>query len=314
MPRSLPGRNYSHKEACLQGWKELKDYGQKLTAEIVFMRTYNRSDRTPYKERIPDSENKLPVSISTNMLTKDFASVRALNGVTTNIEKGEIRGLLGPNGSGKSTFMKILMGLIKPDYGLATVEGLDPSKDPIAVRQRVGYVPETPRLYDFLTGLEYLDFVADLYGLPPQIKKERIDEFMTAFELTTQGNDLLSGYSQGMRQKIAFSAALMHRPQVLILDEALNGLDPRSAKIIKDTLVKLASEGVTVLFSTHVLEIAQVICQRVTILDKGNILAEGTLEGLRSMTGSSATNLENIFLSLTGSSDVRAVVEALTSK
>ena len=99
----------------------------------------------------------MPVSISTNTLTKDFASVRALNGVTTNIEKGEIRGLLGPNGSGKSTFMKILMGLIKPDYGRATVEGLDPSKDPIAVRQRVGYVPETPRLYDFLTGLEYLD-------------------------------------------------------------------------------------------------------------------------------------------------------------
>ena len=249
-------------------------------------------------------------------MTKDFTSVRALNAITTNIEKGEIRGLLGANGSGKTTFMKILMGLIRPDYGQVTVEGFDPSKDPISVREIVGYVPEMPRLYDFLSGVEYLDFVADLYGLPTQVKKERIDEFLTAFELKGQGNDLLSGYSQGMRQKIALSAALMHRPKVLILDEALNGLDPRSAKIVKDTLVKLSSDGVTVLFSTHVLEIAQAICQRVTILDKGNIIAEGTMDGLRSMAGSregSSSNLENIFLNLTGSSDVKAVVEELTS-
>ncbi len=258
----------------------------------------------------------MPVSISATTLTKDFSSVRALNSITTSIEKGEIRGLLGPNGSGKSTFMKILMGLIKPDYGHVSVEGFDPSRDPVQVRQLVGYVPETPRLYDFLTGIEYLDFVADLYGLAPQVKKERIDEFLTAFELKGQGNDLLAGYSQGMRQKVALSTALIHKPKVLILDEALNGLDPRSAKIVKDTLVKLSSDGVTILFSTHVLEIAQAICQRVTILDKGNIIAEGTMDGLRAMAGgstASATNLENIFLSLTGSSDVKAVVEELTA-
>jgi ABC-2 type transport system ATP-binding protein len=251
-------------------------------------------------------------SITVSNVTKDFASVRALNSVTTSITKGEIRGLLGANGSGKSTLMKILMGLIKPDQGILTVEGLDPTKEPIAVRQIVGYVPEVPRLYDYLSGIEYLDFVADLYGLSAEIKKERIDEFLTAFELKEQGNDLLSGYSLGMKQKIALSAALMHRPKVLILDEALNGLDPRTAKIIKDTLIKLSSDGVTILFSTHVLEIAQVICQRVTILDKGNIIAEGNIEELRARSGGST--LESIFLNLTGSTDVRAIVEELTAR
>lgn len=248
-------------------------------------------------------------------VTKSFESVRALNSITMTVEDGEIRGLLGPNGSGKSTFMKILMGLIRPDQGNLTVEGFDPAQDPIAVRQIVGYVPEVPRLYDYLSGIEYLDFVADLYGLTTDVKKERIDEFLTAFGLREQGNDLLSGYSQGMRQKVAFSAALMHKPKVLILDEALNGLDPRSAKIVKDTLVKLSSDGVTILFSTHVLEIAEAICGKVTILDRGSILAEGAIDELRQKAGGagSNSNLESIFLNLTGSSDVRAIVEELTA-
>jgi ABC-2 type transport system ATP-binding protein len=252
-------------------------------------------------------------SISIINLTKSFATVRALNSVTTSVEKGEIRGLLGANGSGKSTLMKILMGLIKPDQGNVAVEGLDPSRDALAVRRIVGYVPETPRLYDYLSGIEYLDFVADLYGLSTEEKKQRIGEFLTAFGLREQGNDLLSGYSMGMRQKIALSAALMNRPKVLIMDEALNGLDPRSAKIVKDTLTKLSHDGVTILFSTHVLEIAQAICDRVTILDRGNIVAEGTMEELRARAGGGETTLENIFLSLTGSADVRAIVDELTA-
>jgi len=232
--------------------------------------------------------------------------------VTTVIDRGEIRGLLGANGSGKSTLMKILMGLIKPDQGIISVEGLDPTREQISVRQIVGYVPEVPRLYDYLTGVEYLDFVADLYGLSVETKKERIDEFLTAFELKEQGNDLLSGYSLGMRQKVALSAGLIHRPRILILDEALNGLDPRTAKIVKDTLIKLSTDGVTILFSTHVLEIAEAICQKVTILDRGNIIAEGNIEELKARAGGS--DLESIFLNLTGSSDVRAIVEELTAR
>jgi ABC-2 type transport system ATP-binding protein len=254
------------------------------------------------------------VSVSIERVAKSYGTLWALNGVNTTIARGEIRGLLGANGSGKSTLMKILLGLVKPDNGRVRVEGIDPAIQPIPVRQMVGYVPETPRLYDFLSGIEYLDFVADLYGLTSATKKERIDEYLSAFDLRSQGNDLLSGYSLGMRQKIAISAALIHKPQILIFDEALNGLDPKTAKIVKDTLVKLASTGVTIIFSTHVLEIAQAICQKITILEKGRVIAEGTMQELQTLArGGENNSLENIFLSLTGSSDVRAIVEELTT-
>jgi ABC-2 type transport system ATP-binding protein len=256
----------------------------------------------------------MPASISVEKVAKNYGNVWALNGISTSIERGEVRGLLGANGSGKSTLMKILLGLVRPDNGLVTVEGIDPSMNSIAVRQIVGYVPETPRLYDFLTGIEYLDFVADLHGLAAETKRQRINEYLVAFDLKEQGNDLLSGYSLGMKQKVAICAALIHKPKILIFDEALNGLDPRSAKIVKDTLVKLASDGATVLFSTHVLEIAEAMCQKITILDKGKILAEGTMGDLRAQASSprGSNNLENIFLSLTGSSDVRGIVEEIT--
>jgi ABC-2 type transport system ATP-binding protein len=255
-------------------------------------------------------------AVTVERIAKNYGSVWALNGVNTVIGRGEIRGLLGSNGSGKSTLMKILLGLVRPDNGRVTVLGHDPAQQPIEVRQIVGYVPETPRLYDFLTGVEYLDFVADLHGIPSETKRQRINEYLSAFELQAQANDLLSGYSLGMRQKIAISAALIHHPQVLIFDEALNGLDPKTAKIVKDTLVKLASTGVTVVFSTHVLEIAQAICQRITILNKGSIVAEGTMNELRAMaaTGTGENSLENIFLNLTGTSDVRAIVEELSAR
>lgn len=255
-------------------------------------------------------------AVTVERISKSYGNIWALNGVNTVVAKGEIRGLLGANGSGKSTLMKILLGLVKPDNGKVTVLGADPALEPILVRHNVGYVPETPRLYDFLTGVEYLDFVADLQGIPAETKKQRINEYLSAFELQAQANDLLSGYSLGMRQKIAISAALIHRPQVLIFDEALNGLDPKTAKIVKDTLVKLASTGVTVIFSTHVLEIAQAICQKITILNKGSIVAEGTMNQLRAIAsaGTADNSLENIFLSLTGTSDVKAIVEELTAR
>ena len=268
----------------------------------------------PTDEDRKDRRITMPTSISVERIAKNYGNAWALNDVNTRIEKGEVRGLLGPNGSGKSTLMKILLGLVHPDNGLVTVEGIDPSIDPISVRQIVGYVPETPRLYDFLSGIEYLDFVADLHGLPTETKKRRISEYLVAFDLKDQGNDIISGYSLGMKQKIAISAALIHKPKVLILDEALNGLDPRTAKIVKDTIIKLASDGVTVLFSTHVLEIAEAMCQRITIIDKGRILAEGSMSELRALSAKSGggNNLENIFLSLTGSSDVRSIVEEIT--
>ncbi len=250
-------------------------------------------------------------AVTTVALVKDFGNTRAINNLNLNIAEGQVFGLLGPNGSGKSTLMKMMVGIIKPTSGSLLIFNDEPQKNPIAIRRIIGYVPETPRLYDFLTAREYLDFIADIYGVPFDAKRERIAHFLEAFDLKGREDEMISGYSQGMRQKVAIAGALMHKPKLLIMDEPLNGLDPRSAKIVKDLLNKLAAEGITVIFSTHVLEIAQAICNRVAILYKGALLSEGDIGKLKQMVGMPGSSLEEIFLKLTGTDDVRAVVEEL---
>jgi len=220
--------------------------------------------------------------------------------------------LLGPNGSGKSTTMKLILGVIKPDSGVIRIFGKDVASDAVETKHLIGYVPETPQLYEFLSGVEYLDFVADMYGMSDQLRKERISQFLNALEMTGHENQMISGYSQGMKQRIAITGALMHHPRLLVLDEALNGLDPRSAKIVKDLLRSLANEGFAVLFSTHVLEIAEAICDRVAIIYHGRLLAEGTVSELRRQSGLPGSSLEEVFLKITGTSDLRDVVEALS--
>lgn len=250
-------------------------------------------------------------AIEVGSAVKCFGDTRAVNEVSLNVEYGEVFGLLGPNGSGKSTLMKMMLGLLRPDAGSITVGGFDVQRDPINVKRVVGYVPESPRLYEFLTGIEYLDFVADLYRLSSETKRERITEFLKAFELEGRENEMISGYSQGMKQKAAIIAALLHKPRLLILDEPLNALDPRSAKILKDLIHKLADEGVTTVFSTHVLEIAEAVCNRVAIMHEGRVLAEGSVAELRSKAGMPGSTLEELFLKMTGTGDVREIVEAL---
>ena len=234
-----------------------------------------------------------------------------MDGLSLAVEQGEILGLLGPNGSGKSTTMKVIAGIIKQDSGLVSVNGIDAKTDSKDFKRIIGYVPESPPLYEFLTGLEYLDFMASMYGIEPSVRRERIAHFLEAFQLTDKGNEAISGYSQGMKQKIAITAALIHRPRILILDECLNGLDPRSAKIVKDLLRNLAEEGTAILFSTHVLEIAESICDRVAIMDHGKAVAQGTVSEVRQIAGMAGSNLEDVFLKLTGTSDLREVVEAI---
>ncbi len=151
--------------------------------------------------------------------------------------------------------MKMVLGILKPDAGDVFVYGSDESAAPVEMKKKLGYVPETPQLYEFLTGIEYIDFVAEMYGVPPAERKARVSQFLGGLQLAGHENEMISGYSQGMKQKIAIISALVHRPQILVLDEALNGLDPRSARLVKDLLKELASEGVSILFSTHVLEI-----------------------------------------------------------
>lgn len=251
-------------------------------------------------------------ALRVNNVTKSFGARMAVKGVSFNLESGQVLGLLGPNGSGKSTLMKIIVGIMKPDSGSILVNGLDVAKEPIAVKRTVGFVPESPRLYEFLTGIEYLDFVADIHGLQANEKQERITEFLKALDLEGRENELIHGYSQGMKQKLAIIAGLLHRPKILVLDEPLNALDPRSARIVKDLVHKLRDDGIPTVFSTHVLEIADAICDQIVIMYEGKVLEEGTSEELRSKGGTPGSTLEEVFLKLTGTSDTRDVVEALT--
>ena len=250
-------------------------------------------------------------NISVISVSKSFGSLKAVNNFSLIVEPGEIRGLLGPNGSGKSTTMKMILGLSRPDSGSINVCGIDVSAKPIDARRVIGYVPETPFLYEYLTAAEYLDLVGVAYGLDRAERKQRAGELLQALQMDKHVNEVMSGFSQGMRQKIALISALMHRPKVLILDEPLNGLDPRSAKIIKEILQHLAGEGVSILFSTHVLEIADAICNKITIIDNGSTIAEGTSQEIKTIAGLKDSTLEDVFLRLTGSADTAEVVEAL---
>ena len=266
--------------------------------------------RAPLADPVPPLGSR---TLDVVEVSKAYGPVAALSAVSFSVSAGEIVGLLGPNGAGKSTTMKAVLGLVRPDSGEIRFHGRPTSDDPVAVKRQIGYVPETPALYEFLTGAEYLDFVADMYGLDPATRRERIRQFLEGLELAGHENSLISGYSQGMRQKVALIAALAHRPRLLILDEPLNGLDPRSARVAKDLLRNLAAhEGVAILFSTHVLEIAQAICDRIVILDHGRVLASGTVASLRDRAGMAGQGLEEVFLSLTGTGDLHDVVDALS--
>lgn len=259
----------------------------------------------------PQEEVTHLTNITLTGVSKSFGTLKAVSGLNLSVEPGEIRGLLGPNGSGKSTTMKIIMGMLKPDSGSINVCGVDVESKPVEARRYIGYVPETPFLYEYLSASEYLDLVGIAYGLERTERKKRADELLKALQMDKQVNEIMSGFSQGMRQKIALISALMHRPEVLILDEPLNGLDPRSARIVKEILHRLAEDGVSILFSTHVLEIADAICSKITIIANGSTIAEGTSQEIKAMAGLKDSSLEDVFLKLTGSEDTAKVVEAL---
>ena len=244
-------------------------------------------------------------------VTKRYNEIIAVDNVNLTIGSGEIFGLLGPNGSGKSTTLKMLLGLVQPDEGSVTVLGMPVRQDTVALKRMVGYVPEAPRLYEFLTGVEYLDFIGDVYGMQPEEKKSRINEYLRALQLEGREGDMINSYSEGMKQKITLISAFLHRPKLLIMDEPLNGLDPRSARIVKDFLQELKRQGVTAILSTHVLEIAQAMCDRIGIMYHGKLLALGDMKELRQLAKLPDSGLEDIFLKLTGTGDVRPVVEEL---
>ncbi|HHW31000.1 MAG TPA: ABC transporter ATP-binding protein [Clostridiaceae bacterium] len=232
-------------------------------------------------------------------LSKSYnkGQVKAVDNLTLNVKSGEIFGFLGPNGAGKTTTIKMLVGLLNPDEGSIKVNGYDIRENPIGVKNSIGYVPDNPDVYDRLTGIEYLNFMADVYNVPKDIRKQRIEKFLEMFNLTDAVSDLIKSYSHGMRQKIVLTGALLHDPAVWILDEPMVGLDPKSAHLLKEQMRAHCENGNTVFFSTHILEVAEKLCDRIGIIHKGKLIAIGTMDELRQ--GDNADSLESIFLELT---------------
>ena len=226
-------------------------------------------------------------------LTKRFTGLVAVDNVSFSLLPGEVSGYLGPNGSGKSTTVKMLTGLLAPTSGEILFQGRNIKDNPIEYKRRLGYVPEEPFLYPYLTGPEYLELTGRLRGLPEELLKHKIDGFIELFSLRTNRYSPLASYSKGMRQKILISAALMHDPDVLIFDEPLSGLDVTAALVFRDLVGRLAQDGKIILFSSHVLEVVERICSRVIILHRGKMVAHETVEALRELM--KLPSLEDIF-------------------
>ncbi|MGB8644650.1 MAG: ABC transporter ATP-binding protein [Anaerolineae bacterium] len=248
--------------------------------------------------------------IETRQLVKTYGAKVAVDHVSFDAQSGEIFGFLGPNGAGKTTTLKMIVGLLKPSEGMVRVAGYDVQAQPVLAKAACGYVPDEPNLYPKLSARELLRFVGDLYGLERGAVARRIDELLKLFDLADAGDDLIESYSHGMRQKTALAAALMHDPKVLVLDEPTVGLDPKSARLIKDILRQMADRGAAVMLSTHILEIAERMCDRIGIINQGRLVAVGTMNELRTL-GAGATNLEDIFLQLTGGAEDAEIAEVL---
>jgi ABC-2 type transport system ATP-binding protein len=247
--------------------------------------------------------------IETQNLTKRFGEAPAVDNLNLQVRAGEIFGFLGPNGAGKTTTIKMLVGLLRPTAGQALIGGHDIQAQPLPAKALIGFVPDTPFLYEKLTGAEFLRFIGQLYSMPPQQAGRRAQELLTMFDLAERAGDLIQGYSHGMRQKLALAAALIHAPRVFFLDEPTVGLDPKSARQVKDLLRQLAAQGVCIFMSTHILEIAERMCDRVGIIDHGHLLACGTMEELRAAGGTGT--LEDIFLQVTGGEEVEEMARHL---
>ena len=247
--------------------------------------------------------------IDAENLWREYGTRVALHGLTLHVGAGEILGFLGPNGAGKSTTVKILTGMIKPDRGRAVVAGYDVARDPIEVKKRIGYVPESAALYESLTAREYLDLIASLHHLPADATRPRIEELLDRFGLSDATDQRLSEFSKGMKQKVLIVSALMHRPEVLFLDEPLTGLDASAALVVKELIRGLAAQGRTIFFCSHVLEVVERICTRIVIIDNGRTIADGTAAEIAASTG--AATLEEAFVALTGTRDAAQVTHEL---
>lgn len=240
-------------------------------------------------------------------LTKRYGAFTAVDGVNLQVPAGELFGFLGPNGAGKTTTLRMIAGILRPTAGKVEIGGIDVEQEPTRAKMRMGFIPDRPFVYDKLTGAEFLRFVAALFGQEGTVIERRIDELMELFDLSPWKNELTEAYSHGMRQKLIISSALIHRPEVIVVDEPMVGLDPKSARLLKDLLRQFTERGGTVLMSTHTLEVAEAMCDRIGIIQSGRIVTCGTMPELRQQHEAGDASLEDLFLRLTGGAPDREV-------
>ena len=244
-------------------------------------------------------------------VVKRYGGFTAVAGLDLTVRRGEIFGFLGPNGAGKTITIRMVSGVLQPTEGRILVGGADLHRDPTRAKQRIGYVPDRPFLYEKLSGAEFLRFVAGLWGKAGAAVEERADRLMELFDLSGWKQALIESYSHGMRQKLLISSALVHHPELIVVDEPMVGLDPRSARILKDLVRSFVDAGGTVFLSTHTLEVAEALCDRIGIISGGRMIALGTMDDLRAQAHAGGAHLEEIFLKVTHGEDMADVVAAL---
>ena len=249
--------------------------------------------------------------ISVQHLVKRYGSFTAVDDVSLDVQPGEIHGFLGPNGAGKTTTIRIIAGLLKPTAGRVLVNNHDLATEPEGAKAALGFIPDRPFIYEKLTAGEFLRFHAGLYGVDEAGIEERLKEMLDIFELSRWQHELVESFSHGMKQRLVMCAAFLHRPKAVLVDEPMVGLDPRGARLIKDVFRRMSAHGVAILMSTHTLEVAEEMCDRISIILKGQIIARGTVPELRSMAGNPDEELTPVFLKLTGGSGLQEIDEIL---
>ena len=237
--------------------------------------------------------------IELKSLTKKYGDYTAVDDLNLSVKKGEIFGFIGPNGAGKTTTIKMIGGILAPTAGTVTVAGIDIQQEPEKAKRKIGFIPDRPYLYEKLTGMEFLKFTADLYGVSDENFSKKALQNLEMFSLAEWSDELIESYSHGMKQRLIMSAALLHEPEVIIVDEPMVGLDPMAIMMVKDLFQRLAHNGVTVFMSTHTLAVAEDICERIGVINKGHLIASGTTAELQRKANTADAALEKVFLNLT---------------
>jgi ABC-2 type transport system ATP-binding protein len=249
--------------------------------------------------------------ITIKNLSKKYGSFTAVDGIDLHVPRGELFGFLGPNGAGKTTTLRMIAGILRPSGGTVQIGGIDVAADPVGAKMKLGFIPDRPFIYEKLTGAEFLRFVAGLFDQEGAHVEHRARELLALFDLEEWRDELVESYSHGMRQKLIISSAFVHRPEVIVVDEPMVGLDPKAARILKDLFREYTHRGHTIMMSTHTLEVAESLCDRIGIIQAGHIRALGTMAELQRHATGGGTGLEDIFLKLTGENAARVLVDVL---